>query len=110
MLYLPVKSFLKPSLYYEENIENDIDKRIKDYLNKFVSIDKKNYLIFSDILLKFNANLFGKEIKKYEKFFEKNLYEIIKNKKFKKAYPQKITWQLNFDNLISEENNDNNNL
>ena len=110
MLYLPVKSFLKPSLYYEENIENDIDKRIKDYLNKFVSIDKKNYLIFSDILLKFNANIFGKEIKKYEKFFEKNLYEIIKNKKFKKAYPQKITWQLNFDNLISEENNDNNNL
>jgi hypothetical protein len=109
MLYLPIKFFLRPSIYYEENIENEINERIKDYLNKCVSLDKKNCLIFSDILLKFNANIFGKEIKKYEKFFNKQFFEIIKDKKYKKTYPQKTTWQLNFDNLIVDENSDTNN-
>ena len=103
LLYLPIKSFLKPSLYKEENIENDINKRIKDYLNKYVSIDKKNYLCCSDFLMKFNPYIFGKEFKKYENIFNPNLLDIIKNKKYKRMFQQKITWQLNFDNLILEE-------
>ena len=106
ILYLPIKSFLKPSLTSEENIENDINKRIKDYLNQYVTIDKKNYLCYSDFLVKCNAYIFGKEFKKYENFFKPNLLDIIKNKKYKKVNQQKITWQLNFDNLILDEGSD----
>ena len=103
ILYLPIKSFLKPSLYSEENIENDINKRIKDYLINYVTIDKKNYLCCSDFLLKFNAYIFGKEFKKYENFFKPDLLDIIKNKKYKRLIQQKITWQLSFDNLFLNE-------
>ena len=103
ILYLPINSFLKPSLYSEENIENDINKRIKDYLNKYVTIDKKNYLCCYDFLLKFNPNIFAKELQKYENYFKPDLNDIIKNKKYKKLIQLKIAWQLNFDNIILDE-------
>jgi hypothetical protein len=90
-------------LYSEENIENDINKRIKDYLNKYVTIDKKNYLCCYDFLLKFNPNIFAKELKKYENYFKPDLNDIIKNKKYKKLIQLKIAWQLNFDNIILDE-------
>jgi hypothetical protein len=106
ILYLPIQSFLKPSLTSEENIENDVNKRIKDYLNQYVTIDKKNYLCCSDFLVKCNAYIFGKEFKKYENFFNPNLLDIIKNKKYKKVSQQKISWQLNFDNLILDAGSD----
>ena len=100
ILFLPINDFLKPSLFKEENIENDINIRIKEYLNKYIIIDKNNYLCCNDLFFKFYSNIFGKEIKKYENFFEPELLNIIKNKKYKKLIQKKITWQLNFDNLI----------
>ena len=100
LLYLPIKSFLRPTIYYEGNIENEINKRIKEYLNRFVTIDKKNYLCCCDLLFKFNSNIFLKELKKFEPFFKPELFNAIKNKKYKKFIQQKIPWQLNFDDLI----------
>ena len=106
ILSLPIKGFLGPSLYREENIENDINKRIKYYLNKLVIIDSKKHLCCFDLLLKFDMNIFGKEIKKYESFFNHELYNLIKNKKYKKLIQQKISWQLNFEDFIySNDNN-----
>ena len=108
LLYLPIKAFLRPTIYNQENIGNDVNKRIKEYLNRFVTIDKKNYLCCCDILFKFNSNIFGKDIKKFESFFKPELANVIKNKKYKKLILQKIPWQLNFDNLIfNEGSNDN---
>ena len=114
ILYLPIKDFLKPSLYKEENIENEVNIRIKEYLNKYITIDKKNYLCCSDLFYKFQPNILLKEVKKYEGFFKPELFNIIKNKKYKKIIQKKITWQLNFDDLINGEscdiNNTNNNI
>jgi len=103
LLYLPIKAFIRPSIYYEDNIGNDVNKRIKEYLNRFVTIDKKNYLCCCDLLFKFNSNIFGKDIKKFESFFKPELANIIKNKKYKKLIQQKTPWLLNFDNLIVNE-------
>ena len=100
LLYLPIKGFLKPILFREENIEIDINKRMKEYFDKYIFFDKNNCLCCNDLIAKFYSNLFGKEIKKYEKFFKPELYKIIKNKKYKKIIQKKIDWQLNFDNLI----------
>ena len=100
LLYLPIKAFLRPTIYYEGNIENEINKRIKEYFNRFVTIDKKNYLCCCDLLFKFNSNIFLKELKKFEPFFKPELFNAIKNKKYKKFIQQKIPWQLNFDDLI----------
>ena len=100
ILYLPLKEFLKPTLFKEENLENEVNIKIKDYIHKYITLDKKNYLLCSDLFFKFYSNIFGKEIKKYEDFFKPELYNVIKNKKYKKIIQKKIKWQLNFDNLI----------
>ena len=96
ILYLPITGFLKPMIYNEDNIENDINKRIKEYLNKNVYIDKNNCLRCYD-LFRFHLDICGKDLKKFEKFFKPELYSIIKNKKYKKLIQNKITWQINFD-------------
>ena len=108
ILSLPIKGFLSPMLFKEENIENDVNKRIKKYLKKLVFIDSKNYLCCFDVLLKFDMYIFGKEIKKYENFFSPELYCIIKNKKYKKLIQQKILWQLDFESFLFD--NDNNGI
>ena len=96
ILYLPITGFLQPIIYNEDNIENDINKRIKEYLNKNVYIDKNNCLRCYD-LFRFHLDICGKDLKKFEKFFKPELYSIIKNKKYKKLIQNKITWQINFD-------------
>ena len=100
ILYLPINEFLKPTLYNEENIENDIVVKMAEYLNKNIILDEKNYLCCSDLFFKFYSNIFGKEIKKYEVYFNPELFKVIKNKKYKKIIQKKIKWQLNFENLI----------
>ena len=100
ILYLPIKGFLKPILFNEKNIEIDINKRMKEYFDKYIVFDKNNYLWYNDLILKFYSNIFGKEINKYEKFFKPELFKVIKNRKYKQTNPKKLEWQLNFDNLI----------
>ena len=97
---MPINEFLKPTLYNEENIENDIVVKMAEYLNKNIILDEKNYLCCSDLFFKFYSNIFGKEIKKYEVYFNPELFKVIKNKKYKKIIQKKIKWQLNFENLI----------
>ena len=63
----------------------------------------------NELLLKYDCNIFGKGLKKYENFFKKEIYNNIKDKKYKKINIQKISWNLNFDYLINNSfENDNN--
>ena len=103
LLFLPIKKFLYPSLYDETNFENQIKMRIKNYLDKFVYFDEKKHLICTELLLKYDSNIFGKGLKKYESYFNPDIYTRIKEKKYKKVDSQKISWNFNLDYLI--ENN-----
>ena len=114
ILYLPIKKFLYPSLYNYDNIEKQINLRINNYINKYIYIDGKNHLCCNELLLKYESNIFGKGLKKYETNFKPEIYNNIKEKKYKKIDTQKIAWKLNFDNLIEncnkndEKNNETN--
>ena len=105
LLYLPIKKFLSPSLYDETNFENQVNVRIKNYINQFIYLDEKKHLCCSELLLKYESNIFGKGLKKYELFFKPEIYTNIKEKKYKKLDSQKITWNLNFDYLIEKNTN-----
>ena len=87
-------------LFTEKNIEIDVNKRMKEYFDKYIVFDKNNYLWYNDLIVKFYSNIFGKGINKYEKFFKPELFKVIKNRKYKQTNPKKLEWQLNFDNLI----------
>ena len=102
LLYLPIKKFLSPSLYDETNFENQVNLRIKNYINQFIYMDEKKHLCCSELLLKYESNIFGRGIKKYELFFNPEIYNNIKEKKYKKLDSQKITWNLNFDYLTEK--------
>ena len=102
LLFLPIKKFLSPSLYDETNFEKQINMRIEKYLNKFVYFDEKKHLVCSELLLKYESNIFGKSLKKYESYFNPDIFIMIKEKKYKKVDSQKISWNLNFDYLIED--------
>ena len=110
LLFLPVKKFLSPSLYDDLNIEKQIIQRMNKYINKFIYFDDKKHLCCSELLLKYDANVFGKGLKKYETFFKPEVYKNIKDKKYKKINSQKISWNFTLDYLIEnckKINNDN---
>ena len=100
LLFLPIKKFLSPSLYDETNFDNQVEQRIKKYINKYIYIDEKKHLWCSELLLKYESNIFGKGLKKFESFFKPGIYSKIKEKKYKKIDSQKLTWNLNLDCLI----------
>ena len=100
VLYLPLKNFLYPSLFTFDNIEKQVKERINKYINKLIWFDEKNHLCCSELLLKYESNIFGRGIKKYESYFNPVVYNKIKDKKYKKLINQKIMWKLNFDSLI----------
>ena len=110
LLYIPVKKFLSPSLYDDLNIEKQIIQRMNKYVNKFIYFDDKNHLCCIELLLKYDTNIFGKGLKKYESFFKPDIYKNIKDKKYKKINSQKISWNFTLDYLIEnckKINNDN---
>ena len=100
VLYLPIKNFLYPSLFTFDNIQKQIKERINKYINKLIWFDDKNHLCCSELLLKYESNIFGRGIKKYESYFNPVVYNKIKDKKYKKLINQKIMWKLNLDSLI----------
>ena len=85
------------------NLEKQINQRINKYINELIYIDDKNLLCCSELLLKYEANIFGKGLKKYEFFFKPNVYANIKDKKYKKINSQKLSWNLNLDYLIENK-------
>ena len=110
LLFLQVKKFLCPSLYDDLNIEKQIIQRMNKYINKFIYFDEKNHLCCCELLLKYDVNIFGKGLKKYESFFKPDIYKNIKDKKYKKINSQKISWNFTLDYLIEnckKINNDN---
>ena len=106
IIFLPIKKFLCPSLYNSGKIDEEINCRIKKYINKYIKMDEQKRLCCNELLLKYVSNIFGKELKHYESFFDSDpkLYNNIKNKKYKKIHLDKISWNLTFEYLIENNN------
>ena len=102
IIFLPIKKFLCPSLYNAGKIDEEINCRMKKYINKYIKMDEQKRLCCNELLLKYVSNIFGKELKYYESFFDSDpkLYSNIKNKKYKKIHLDKISWNLTFEYLI----------
>ena len=81
VIYLPTKEFLKPIIFNENELEIQINKRIEEYLKKYIIIDKSNNIILPELLTIYNYRFLQKEYKKYQNILKGNIYNLIKEKK-----------------------------
>lgn len=65
MIYVPIKNFIKPIIYEENQLENQYNQRIKEYLSTFITIDNNKNLILPELLLNYNPNFIYKELKNF---------------------------------------------
>ena len=101
VIYLPIKDFLRPIIFYEKDLEYQMSQRIEKYLEKYVYIDEMNNLIVPELLINYSQRFLYKDYKKYILFFKgNNIYVMLKEKKYKKNVVQNLEFKLDFDNLL----------
>ena len=104
IIYIPIKGFLKPIIYDENQLENQFNQRIKDYFQNFMFIDSRKNLILDELLINYNPNFVYKELKKFQPYINPTIFSFIKEKKFKSVITRNLEWKLNFDNLFENLN------
>ena len=97
LLYLPTGHFIGPIIYNESNLENEIKERIKKFLSHFIKWNENSEIINVNGLILISEPSF---VKKYKKFIEENIYNILKLKKYKRMSIMKMKWDLCFDYLF----------
>ena len=100
MIYLPTKEFLKPIIFYENELENQINNRTSEYLNKYIYKDEANNIILPELLTNYSTRFLYKEYKKYQYLLNGNLYNLINDKKYKKNIILSLEFKLDFDNIL----------
>ena len=100
VIYLPTKEFLKPIIFNENELEIQMNKRIEEYLDKYIYVDESNNIILPELLTNYNSRFLYKEYKKYQQILKANIYSLIKEKKYKKNVILNIEFKLDFDNLL----------
>ena len=100
MIYLPTKEFLGPIIYNENELENQINKRTSEYLNKYIYIDEANNIILPELLTNYSSRFLYKEYKKYQQLLNEKLYNLINEKKYKKNIILSLEFKLDFDNIL----------
>ena len=100
MIYLPTKEFLKPIIFYENGLENQINNRTSEYLNKYIYKDEANNIILPELLTDYSTRFLYKEYKKYQYLLNGNLYNLINDKKYKKNIILSLEFKLDFDNIL----------
>ena len=101
-LYIPTKEFLKPIIYVEDRIDNDLLKRKIIYLHNFIKIENKKIKV-TELLLSYEPNFFKNEVfDKYKYIISKNISEFILNKKYSDISTISLKWEMNFDFLYEE--------
>ena len=98
-IYMPLKGFIKPIIFDENQLENQFKQRIKEYFNKFIEINK-NIIFLPELLIEFYHDFIFKDYKKFQSLINPELYTFIKEGKYKSFSSRNIEWILNFDNLI----------
>ena len=100
IIYLPTKEFLRPIILFENELENEINKRVAEFLNKYIYVDELNNIILPELLTNYSTRFLYKEYKKYQQYLGGNLYNLIKDKKYKKNINSNLEFKLDFDNLL----------
>ena len=104
MIYAPIKGFLKPIIYDENQFEKQCNQRIKDYLFNFLFVDYQNNIILPELLNNYIPNFITKEYKKVQTFIEPPIYDFINEKKWKSTIQKNLEWKLDFDILFDNIN------
>ena len=101
MIYIPTKDFKRPIILEEKNLENQINKIVKEYLDEFIIIDKDNTITLPELLIKYQPRFLNKEYKYFKCYLNENLYSLLKEKKFKNNnMTYHLDWKLDFDRLL----------
>ena len=100
LVYLPIKGFIKPIIFDENQLESQFNQRTKDYLNTFIYFDAKNNgIIIPKLLNDYYPKFINGEIKAYQSFINPQIYNLFKEKKTKYLL-NKFEWKLYFDSLF----------
>ena len=62
--------------------------------------EQSKTLSLSGLILTFDQNFLRKGYSKYKEYIKRDIYYIIKGKKYKKMAIKQINWELSFDNLL----------
>ena len=98
MIYIPIKGFLKP-IILDENIESQLNERIKQYLSNFIIIDNEKNITLPELLVNYQPRFICKEYKKFQFYLNENVYKLIKEKSYKRNRVNNFEWKLDFDEL-----------
>ena len=100
VIYLPTKEFLKPTIFNENELEIQMNKRIEEYLDKYIYVDESKNIILPELLTNYNSRFLYKEYKKYQQILKEDIYSLIKEKKYKRNVILNLEFKLDFDNLL----------
>ena len=102
LLYLPIKGFNKPIIYDEKQFEIQINKIISDYFLNFVKINYENNIYYHELLIKFYPNFLNIDYKKFQSYIIPNIYNFIKDKKYRSIIQNNFEWKLYFDVFFND--------
>ena len=102
LIYLPIKGFIKPIIYDEKKFEIQINKIISDYFLNYVKIDYENNIHYHELLINYYPNFLNKDLKKFQSYISPNVYNFIKDKKYRSTIQNKFEWKLNFEVFFND--------
>ena len=101
LLYIPTKEFFKPVIYVKGDFQAQILAKLTNtILTLILWNEQSKTLSLSGLILAFDQNFLRKGYSKYKEYIKRDIYYIIKGKKYKKMAIKQINWELSFDNLL----------
>ena len=91
---------MKPIIFNDNELEIQMNKRIELYLDKYIYVDESKNIILPELLTNYNSRFLYKEYKKYQQILKEDLYNLIKEKKYKRNVILNLEFKLDFDNLL----------
>ena len=101
IIYLPIKDFLKPIILEANKLEEQFAERIKSYLLNYIIIDKDKSITIPELLNNYQQRFICKEYKKFQSYMNESIFNLLKEKKYKRNNVNSYEWRLDFDNLIN---------
>ena len=96
-LFIPNKTIFYPKIYSFDNINEEMKEKDKEYFKKVLEKDTSNNLIIPEFVFKVEEKFIdGNTIINYSDCIDKDIYDFIKNKKYKKIIKIETKWRLDF--------------